>query len=80
MADDGHLLRFILVRLHDGLKGKTARLKFIAHDAIYLEALKESSPEIGKYAKSIMEIDFRGVHLPVTIKVHHDFSMGEGNS
>jgi len=74
------LLRFTLVRLYDGLKGKMARLKFIAHDAIYLEALKESSPEIGECAKSIMEIDFKGVHLPVTIKVHHDFSMGEASS
>ena len=74
------LLRFTLVRLNDSLKGKMARLKFIAHDAIYLEAPKESSPEIGEYAKSIMEIDFKGVKLPVSIKIDSDFSMGEGNS
>jgi len=74
------LLRFTLVRLYDGLKGKMARLKFIAHDAIYLEALKESSPEIGECAKSIMEIDFRDVRLPVTTKIHQDFSMGEASS
>jgi DNA polymerase-1 len=74
------LLRFTLVRLHDSIKGKMARLKFIAHDAIYLEALKEGSPEIGEYAKSIMEIDFKDIHLPVTTKAHHNFSMGEGNS
>jgi hypothetical protein len=57
-----------------------ARLKFIAHDAIYLEAIKESFPEIGEYAKFIMEIDFKGVKLPVSINAHSDFSMGEGNS
>ena len=57
-----------------------ARLKFIAHDAIYLEAPKENSLEMAEYAKSIMEIDFKGVKLPVSINIHSDFSMGEGNS
>ena len=74
------LLRFTLVRLNDSLKGKMARLKFIAHDAIYLEAPKENSLEMAEYAKSIMEIDFKGVKLPVSINIHSDFSMGEGNS
>ena len=72
------LLRLTLIRLNDSLKG-SARLKFIAHDAIYLEALKGSSPEIGEYAKSIMEIDFKGAKLPVSINIHSDFSMREGN-
>jgi hypothetical protein len=55
-----------------------AKLKFCAHDAIYLEAKKDASQAVGELAKSIMEIDFMGVRLPVTIKIHHDFSMGEG--
>ena len=74
------LLRFTLVRLHDSLKEKMARLKFIAHDAIYLESPKEISLEMAEYAKSIMEIDFKGVKLPVSITIHSDFSMGEGSS
>ena len=74
------LLRFTLVRLNESLKGKMARLKFIAHDAIYLESPKEISLEMAEYAKSIMEIDFKGVKLPVSINIHSDFSMGEVNS
>jgi len=74
------LLRFTLVSLNEGLNRKMARLKFIAHDAVYLEALKESAPEIGEHAKAVMEIDFKGVHLPVTTKIHPDFSMGEAPS
>jgi DNA polymerase-1 len=73
------LLRFTLVRLYDSLKGKMARLKFIAHDAIYLESPKETSLEMAEVTKSIMEIDFKGVKLPVSINIHSDFSMGEGN-
>ena len=73
------LLRFTLVRMNDGLKGKPARLKFCAHDSIYLEAPKEASHEMGELAKSIMEMDFKGVPLPVTVKIHPDFSMGQGN-
>ncbi len=71
------LLRFTLVRLSEGLEGKPARLKFCVHDSIYLEAPKEVSQEMGELAKSIMEIDFQGVHLPVSLKIHPDFSMGE---
>jgi DNA polymerase-1 len=72
------ILRMTLVRLSEALKGQQAKLKFCAHDTIYLEANKDTSQEVGELAKSIMEIDFMGVHLPVTMKIHHDFSMGEG--
>ena len=72
------ILRMTLVRLNEALTDGKARLKFCAHDAICLEAEKEASQEAGELAKSIMEIDFMGVRLPVTIKIHHDFSMGEG--
>jgi DNA polymerase-1 len=72
------ILRMTLVRLNEALKGKRAKLKFCAHDAIYLEAQQEVTQEVGGLAKSIMEIDFMGVHLPVKIKIRHDFSMGEG--
>ncbi|NWG03574.1 MAG: hypothetical protein HXY44_12035 [Syntrophaceae bacterium] len=74
------ILRITLVRLNEALMGTEAKLKFCAHDSIYLEARKEDSEQVAALARSIMEIDFRGVHLPVTIKTHHDFSMGEGNT
>jgi DNA polymerase I-like protein with 3'-5' exonuclease and polymerase domains len=67
-----------LVRLNEALKGKRAKLKFCAHDAVYFEAEKEVSENIGELARSIMEIEFKGVRLPVTMKTHNDFSMGEG--
>ena len=73
------LLRFTLVRLGEGLEGKPSRLKFCAHDSVCLEAPKEASHEMGEFAKSIMELDFKGVPLPVTVKIHPDFSMGQGN-
>jgi len=72
------ILRITLVRLNEALIGTQAKLKFCAHDSIYLEARKEDPEEVAKLARSVMEIDFMGVHLPVTIKIHHDFSMGEG--
>ena len=72
------ILRMTLIRLNEALAGGKAKLKFCAHDAIYLEAEKESAKDVEELAKSIMEIDFMGVRLPVTIKIHHDFSMGEG--
>jgi DNA polymerase-1 len=72
------ILRMALVSLHDALMDQRAKLKFCSHDAIYLEAEKEASQEAGELAKSIMEIDFMGVRLPVTMRIHHDFSMGEG--
>jgi DNA polymerase-1 len=72
------ILRITLVRLNEALIGPEAKLKFCAHDSIYLEAKKEDSEEAAELARSIMEIDFMGVHLPVAIKTHHDFSMGEG--
>jgi DNA polymerase-1 len=74
------ILRMALVRLSQVLKSQPAKLKFCAHDSIYLEARKEDSEEASRLARCIMEIDFMGVHLPVTIKTHHDFSMGEGNA
>ena len=70
------LLRLTLVRLYEALKGNTARLKFCSHDAIYLESPQETSLEAAAYAKSIMEIDFKGVKLPMSIKIHSDLSMG----
>jgi DNA polymerase-1 len=71
------LLKFTLIRLDDHLKNdRRAKLKFCSHDAIYLEAKKEFSEELGNEVKSIMEIDFMGVHFPVIMKIHHDFSMG----
>jgi DNA polymerase-1 len=70
------ILRITLVRLNEALIGTQAKLKFCAHDSIYLEANKEDSGDIAELARSIMEIDFMGVHLPVTMKTHHDFSMG----
>ncbi len=73
------LLKMALISLYEGLRGKMARLKFCSHDAIYLESPKEISLEMADHAKSIMEIDFKGVKLPVSIKIHPDFSMGEGN-
>jgi DNA polymerase-1 len=72
------ILRMTLVRLNEALKGKRAKLKFCAHDAVYFEAEKEVSENIGELARSIMEIEFKGVRLPVTMKTHNDFSMGEG--
>jgi DNA polymerase-1 len=72
------ILRTTLVRLNEALKGKRAKLKFCAHDAVYFEAEKEVSEDIGELARSIMEIEFKGVRLPVTMKTHNDFSMGEG--
>jgi len=72
------ILRMTLVRLNEALTDRRAKLKFCAHDAIYLEAKKEASQEVREFARSIMEIDFMGVHLPVTMKIHHDFSMEEG--
>lgn len=74
------ILRMTLVRLSETLKGQQAKLKFCAHDSIYLEAKKDDSEEVARLAKSIMEIDFMGVCLPVTIKIHPDFSMGEGKA
>lgn len=74
------ILRMTLVRLNDALTGRKAKLKFCSHDAIYLEAKKEAAKEAVELAKSIMEIDFIAVRLPVTIKTHHDFSMGEKQS
>lgn len=73
-------LRITLVRLSEALKGQKAKLKFCFHDAIYVEARKEDSEEASRLARSVMEIDFMGVHLAVTIKSHHDFSMGEGSA
>jgi len=74
------ILRMTLVRLNEVLIGTEAKLKFCAHDSIYVEAKKEDSEKVAKLARSVMEIDFMGVHLPVTIKTHHDFSMGEGST
>jgi len=74
------ILRLTLIRLNEALTGSEAKLKFCAHDSIYLEAKKEDSGEVAELASSIMEIDFMGVNLPVTMKIHHDFSMGEGAS
>jgi len=74
------ILRMTVVRLSEALKGKQAKLKFCAHDSIYLETKKEDSEEASKLARSVMEIDFMGVHFPVAIKSYHDFSMGEGNA
>ena len=74
------ILRITLIRLNEALIATQAKLKFCAHDSIYLEAKEEDSEEVAKLARSVMEIDFMGVHLPVTIKIHHDFSMGEGNT
>ena len=71
------ILRMTLVRLHEALTDKPAKLKFCAHDAIYIEAKKGVSEEIGELARSIMEIEFKGVRLPVTMKIHGDFSMEE---
>jgi DNA polymerase-1 len=71
------ILRFTLVKLNETLAGTEVKLKFCAHDSIYLEAKKEDSEEAAKLARSVMEIDFTGVHLPVAIKTYHDFSMGE---
>ncbi len=72
------LLRFTMVRLHEALKGGDVRLKFCAHDSIYLETRKDAAQQIAELARSIMEIKFNGVILPVTVKIHTDFSMGEG--
>ena len=72
------ILRMTLVRLNKALTGPEARLKFCAHDAIYIEAKVEISEEVVGLARSIMEIDFNGVRLPVTVKIHNNFSMGEG--
>jgi len=74
------ILRINLVRLNEALIGTQAKLKFCAHDSIYLETRKEDSGDVAELARSIMEIDFMGVHLPVTIKTHPAFSMGEGNA
>jgi len=74
------ILRFTLVRLNEALTDTQAKLKFCAHDSIYLEAKKDNSEEVSELARSIMEIDFMGVRLPVTIKTHHDFSMGGGRA
>jgi DNA polymerase I len=74
------ILRITLIRLNEPLIGPAAKPKFCAHDSIYLEAKKEDSEEVAELARSIMEIDFMGVHLPVAIKTYHDFSMGEGNA
>ena len=74
------LLKFTLVRLNESLKGKKAKLKFCVHDSIYLEAPREASQDVGELARSVMEIEFKGVRLPISIKAHPDFSMGEGNS
>lgn len=74
------ILRMTLVRLSEALKGQQAKLKFCAHDSIYLEARKEASEEVSRLARSVMEIDFMGIHLAVAIKVHHDFSMGKVNA
>jgi DNA polymerase-1 len=71
------ILRMTLVRLNDALTGRKAKLKFCSHDAIYIEAKKEVSEEIGGLARSIMEIEFKGVRLPVTMKIHNNFSMGD---
>jgi DNA polymerase-1 len=71
------ILRMILVRLNEALTDEKAKLKFFSHDAIYLEAKKEVSEEIGELARSIMEIEFKGVRLPVTMKIHNNFSMGD---
>jgi DNA polymerase-1 len=73
------ILRMTLVRLSEALKGQQAKLKFCAHDSIYLEGRKEECEEVSRLARSVMEIDFMGVRLPVTIKIHHDFSMGESD-
>jgi DNA polymerase-1 len=74
------ILRMTLVRLSEALKGQKTKLKFCAHDSIYLEARKEDSEEASRLARSVMEINFMGVHFPVAIKSHHDFSMGEGKA
>ena len=71
------ILRITLVRLNQALTGTEVKLKFCAHDSIYLETRKENSEEVAELARSVMEIDFMGVYLPVAIKTHHDFSMGE---
>jgi DNA polymerase-1 len=68
------ILRMTLVRLDEGLKGRRAKLKFCSHDAIYLETKKEIASEIAESARSIMEIEFKGVRLPVTMKTHNNFA------
>ena len=72
------ILRMTLVKLNEALTGRGTTLKFCSHDAIYLEAKKDAVQGAGELAKLIMEINFMGVRLPVTMKIHHDFSMGEG--
>ena len=72
------ILRMTLIRLNEALTGPEARLKFCAHDAIYIEAKEEITQEVVELARSIMEIEFKGVRLPVTVKIHNNFSMGEG--
>ena len=74
------ILRVTLARLDEALTGGIAKLKFCAHDSIYLEVKKEDFGDVAELARSIMEIDFMGINLPVTMKIHHDFSMGEGNA
>ncbi len=74
------ILRMTLVKLNEALMDKPAKLKFCAHDSIYLETPGEASEEVGELARSIMEIEFKGVRLPVTTRIHNDFSMGEGTS
>ena len=71
------ILRMTLVKLNEALIDRKAKLKFCSHDAIYIEAKKEVSGEIGELARFIMEIEFKGVRLPVTMKIHNDFSMGD---
>ena len=66
-----------MLRLHEALRDQPAKLEFCAHDAIYLETQCKVSEEVGELARSIMEIEFKGVRLPVTTKIHSDFSMGE---
>jgi DNA polymerase-1 len=71
------ILRMTLVKLNEALTGGKAKLKFCSHDAIYVESKKEVSEEIGEFARSIMEIEFKGIRLPVTMKIHNNFSMGD---
>lgn len=71
------ILRMTLVRLSEVLKGQQAKLKFCAHDAIYIETKKDISEDMGELARSVMEIEFKGVRLLVAIRTGKDLSMGD---
>ena len=71
------ILRITLIRLNEGLIGTQAKLKFCAHDAIYIETGEAIAQEVAESGRSIMDIEFKGVRLPVTMKIYKNFSMEE---